>query len=82
MRLTRKHIGQIFDVRGGDGSWVYQLMDVRKGELLFYGFAADRYEIDDAKYNDWQPFEPQKWWSKTHKKMGWQIGRRSIYKNA
>lgn len=60
MELAKKHIGGLYDCRGSDGSWAYQLIDVKKGELLFYVFGSlGRYEIDSAKTNDWRPFKPQ-----------------------
>lgn len=70
MKLTKKNIGQLFDVRGADGSWAYQLLDIRKGELLFYvfGSAPARYEIDSQKVNDWFPFKPRK------RESTWDIG--------
>lgn len=78
MRLTKKHIGQLFDIDHGDGSWLYQLMDVKDGKLLFYSFSATGYEIEPQnKYDDWRPFNPQTWWSKAHVKMGWNIAKRT-----
>jgi len=59
MKLTKKHIGQLFDNRGSDGSWAYILVDVKGGDLLFI-VAGDtrRFEIDTNRYGDWRPFKP------------------------
>lgn len=73
MKLTRKHIGRLFDAEGADGSWCYQLVDVKGGELLFYKFDGS-YEIESNTFNDWQPFKPRKAWK--WKKTGWTTGRR------
>lgn len=61
MKLTKKHLWGLYDVRGSDGSWAYQLIGVKKGKLLFYVFGSypPRYEIDQQTYTDWRPFEPQ-----------------------
>lgn len=56
MKLSKKHIGQVFDVRGGDGSWHYILLDKKKDDLLFYT-SNGKYTIDTNKYSDWQPFK-------------------------
>lgn len=74
MRLTKKHIGQLFDNHGADGSWCYQLVDVKGKELLFY--TSGRYEIDSNKYADWRLFKPVKF-SKEWIDLGWQTGRRT-----
>jgi len=74
MRLNKKHIGQLFDVRGSDGSWFYQLVDVKGSDLLFY--CDGNYEIDTNKYADWRPFG-----CKEHTKKeivyGWKTARRA-----
>lgn len=72
MKLFKKHIGQLFDNRGADGSWYYLLVDVKKDKLLFY--YNGKYEIDSNRYADWRPFEialP----SKKEIKLGWKTGR-------
>lgn len=75
MKLTKKHIGGLFDVKGSDGSWVYQLVDIRKGKLLFYAFGG--WEItSQRKYNDWTVFKPVKRWTKRQIKYGWETGRK------
>jgi len=70
MKLTKKHIGQLFD-NYGDGSWMYQLVDVnKKGHLLFWSFTCDGFVIDD--HTDWQPFVPNvNLWSEKQIKEGW-----------
>lgn len=76
MRLTKKDIGQLFDNRGADGSWHYQLVDIKGKELLFYS-SSGRFEIDSNKFSDWRPFEP----ALPHKeiiKNGWKTGRRYV----
>lgn len=78
MKLTKKHIGQLFDNRGSDGSWAYQLVAIKGKELLFYVLGDSRYEVDSNKYNDWRPFEPQ---IELHRKdrivQEWRIARRA-----
>jgi hypothetical protein len=76
MKLTKKHIGQLFDVNGGDGSWCYELIDVKGNDLLFYTFAG-RHEIDSNKFKDWRPFVPTYHMNKKWVKLGWETGRRS-----
>lgn len=79
MKLTKRHINELFDVEGGDGSWVYQLVDVSKTELLFYCFGSCRYEIEPKnKFKDWRRFKPQAH-KESHVKYGWTIGRRDAY---
>lgn len=57
MKLNKKHIGQFFDVRGADESWVYQLVDIKDGKLLCRVFSNRyEYEFDTNKYSDWRPF--------------------------
>ena len=76
MKLTKKHIGRLFDVSGSDGSWCYLLLDIKKGELLFYGMDG-KYEIHSNKYYDWRPFlSGQLTNKKRHIELGWQTGRR------
>ncbi len=75
MKLTRKHIGKLFD-NDADGSWVYQLIDIKGKELLFYSFTQADYEIDTNKYADWKPFKPRNPWPKEWIKYGWNVGRR------
>ncbi len=73
MKLFKKHIGQVFDVAGGDGSWWYRLIDVKKKRLLFQDNSG-RYWIEDQnKYHDWRNIDDQ-----VHKvlvKEGWKTGR-------
>lgn len=76
MKLTKKHIGQLFDIHGSDGSWCYELIDVKRGELLFYGFGG-RHEIEKAGYRDWRPFVPRYHLNKDWIKYGWETGRRA-----
>jgi hypothetical protein len=77
MRLTKKHIGGLYDVHGSDGSWAYQLVDIKNKELLFHVFGSDgQYEIEAQSQHDWRPFKPQlrhlNW-----DIAGWETGRRS-----
>ena len=76
MTLTKKHIGKLFDVSGGDGSWCYQLVDIKGKELLFYCFTRGEYEVDTNKYKDWRPFKPTNPWPKEWLKWGWERARR------
>jgi len=73
MKLTQKHIGQLVD-NGSDGSWVYQLVDIKKGRLLFYAFDGT-YVIDTNKFQDWRLFKPLKQFPKTWIQQGWEIPR-------
>lgn len=75
MKLTRKHIGQLFNVAGADGSWVYQLADVKKGWLLFYDFRGSYYKERTGEHHDWQPFTPEKWWSNGQLAYGWRTAK-------
>ena len=74
MKLTKKHIGQLFDV-GGDGSWVYQLVDIKKGWLLFYDFNGRYVKERVGSYSDWRKFIPQNPWPKDWQRYGWTIAR-------
>ncbi len=69
MKLTKKHIGKLFDVDGSDGSWCYLLVDVKGKELLCYGMNGT-YAICTNKYADWRPFKPQKF-----KRLFWILGK-------
>jgi hypothetical protein len=74
MKLQRKHIGQLFGLRSSDGSWVYQLVDVKKGWLLFYTFHAGEHSYYKERVNshsDWIRFEPVNPWPKNWKEYGW-----------
>ena len=74
MRLTKKNIGQLFDVDGGDGSWCYQLIAVKGKNLLFYTFNNQhQYDIGSNHFNDWRPFEPQEF-SQQNIAYGWKEG--------
>lgn len=70
MRLTKKDIGKLFDVVGGDGSWIYQLIAVKKGKLLFYSFDGT-YRVDLACFNDYRPFRPRKEFPESWVNAGW-----------
>lgn len=73
MRLSKKHIGQLFDTVGGDGSWVYELIDIKKGKNLFYSFDGTYYS-DPNKMSDWRPFKTQKF-PKNWVHFGWCIAK-------
>jgi hypothetical protein len=77
MRLTKRHIGGVFDCRGSDGSWVYQLIDIKGKELLFSVIGTTRYEVDTNKYGDWRPFKPQPVDSR-RVEWGWKDARRPL----
>lgn len=60
MKLSKKHIGKLFDNHGADGSWAYQLVDIRAGWLLFNVVGDSlRYEAEPNTYADWRVFKPQ-----------------------
>lgn len=77
MKLTKKHIGGLFACRGSDGSWVYQLVDVKKDWLLFYSFSShiSYYKERKGAYSDWMPFESLKPWPKRWLERGWSEAR-------
>lgn len=75
MKLTKKHIGKLF-TNGGDGSWVYQLVDIKKGKLLFYSF-DNKYAIETNKFADWEHFKSRNPFPKEWTKRGWDRARRS-----
>lgn len=70
MKLLKKHIGQLFDVAGGDGSWVYQLVAVNKTHLLFYAFGG-KYWKEKKGRTDWRRFRPMKSWRLNWVERGW-----------
>ena len=73
MKLTKKHIGQIFDVDGSDGSWWYRLLDVKNKRLLFQDNDGKYWIEDQGRYHDWKPIGDE-----VHKKNvreGWKKGR-------
>jgi len=72
MKLTKKHIGQLFDVQGGDGSWVYQLIDIKKKEILFYSMSGEYWAFPNI-HHDWRPFKPQMF---RDAKDAWNMARR------
>ena len=74
MKLTVTHIGQLFD-NNGDGSWVYQLVDVNKTHLLFYAFDGKYVKDRRNGQYDWQPFKPTRPWPKNWLKVGWQTAK-------
>ena len=61
MKLSKKHLWGLYDVRGSDGSWAYQLIGVERKKLLFYVFGSypPRYEIESTSETDWRVFKPQ-----------------------
>ncbi len=77
MKLTKKHLNQLFDCIGGDGSWYYQLVAVRKGKLLFnVNGEPRRFDISSDSYNDWRRITNVRMFSKSEIKWGWKNGRR------
>lgn len=74
MKLNRKHIGQLFDNHGADGSWCYQLVAIKRGRLLFYDFHGG-YVLDSNKYADWRHFQPVNPFPANWIKYGWTIAK-------
>ncbi len=74
MKLTKKHIGGLFHIQGSDGSWVYQLVAVKRGWLLFYSFGGQYYK-EKVGATDWAQFEPTNPWPKDRVEYGWTIAR-------
>lgn len=66
MKLTRKHIGQLFDTTSGDGTWCIQLLDVDGAYILFNDYGTDKYWIQHNRFKDWTKFEPKQ---KTRKEV-------------
>jgi hypothetical protein len=75
VKLTKKHIGGLFDVQNSDGTWFYQLLDVSRCELLFRDMDG-KYEIESRRHSDWRIFTPTKFTAKNVAE-GWKTGRRS-----
>lgn len=75
MKLSHKHIGGLFHVQGSDGSWVYQLVDVWRGWLLFYGFDGKYVKEKVGQHNDWERFVPTKPWPRKWIALGWQTAK-------
>lgn len=76
MKLTRKHIGGLFDVRGGDGSWAHQLIDVKNGDLLFYAMDGKFWIEKQGAHDDWRPFKKREP-DPSLVKYGWQHAKRT-----
>lgn len=72
MRLTKKHIGGLFQTFGADGSWHYQLLDIKDGMNLFYS-SSGRYEIEPNSHSDWESAGLK--FDKIHIRNGWKYGR-------
>lgn len=77
MYLTKKHIGKLVHTAGSDGSWVYQVIDIRDGWALFYSF-DNRYWKENIKlHDDWRIFKPQPW-SKGWIERGWETAKETL----
>lgn len=72
MKLTKKHIGGVFDVRGSDGSWAYVLVDIKGKEALFYSIGGDFWALEN-KWDDWRPYKPQEFRTREE---AWKMARR------
>lgn len=75
MKLTKKDIGKLFDCAGADGSWAYQLIDIKGKELLFYSFGGDYWAFKHT-YTDWRPFVAKEFRTK---KDSWAMARRETF---
>lgn len=71
MKLTKKHVGSLFNVEGSDGSWVYQLVAVSRTHLLFYDFHGTYVKERKGEHKDWLQFEPTNPWPESWVKYGW-----------
>jgi hypothetical protein len=71
MKLTKKHIGGLYNTKESDGSWVYQLVDVQDGWLLFYTFNGKFWKERVGAHKDWQRFARPPWLRKD-KQEGWE----------
>lgn len=67
MRLTKKHINQLFTVGDPDGSWAYHLVDVKNGKLLFYDVGSGDFLIESQFTDDWIPYQPLIGWTSISK---------------
>lgn len=74
MRLAKKHIGKLFDVKGSDGSWAYQLVDVWRTWLLFYDLSGN-YVKEKNGHTDWRYFKPRKPWPIKWRVKGWETAK-------
>lgn len=72
MKLRRKHIGGIFDVRGGDGSWAYVFVAMKGKQKLFYNLHGE-YWVDDRDDDDWRRFKTKL--NERHIEYGWKSAR-------
>lgn len=74
MKLTKRHIGGLFTCAGADGSWVYQLIDIKQGWLLFYNFGSANipyYKEKVGQHKDWFKFVPLNPWPNNWLEYGW-----------
>ncbi len=72
MELNKSHVGGLFTTKGADGTWVYQLVDVKGGWLLFYDFDGKYEKERQGNHRDWQVFKPTTPWPKKWKQYGWE----------
>jgi len=76
MKLSKKHIGQLFDCEGGDGSWCWLLLDVKGKDLLFYSMSG-KFWIDNNKYGDWRRFSGDVAVGQSWTDKGWKQAKKS-----
>ena len=57
MKLIKKHIGQVFEVDGSDGSWWYRLLDIKRGKLLFQDNDGNYWVEKQSKHHDWRSID-------------------------
>ncbi len=72
MKLTKRHINQLFTNDLSDGSWIYQLVDIKKEKLLFYSFAETTFVQETNKFADWRFFKPVNIINTYWGKRGWE----------
>ena len=59
MKLLKKHIGLVFDVEGGDGSWWFRLLAIKKRRLLFQDSQGKYWIESQDRFHDWRPIDEQ-----------------------
>ncbi len=75
MKLTKKHIGKIFNNIFAYKSWIYQLVDIKREKLLFYSFNSNTFMQSTNKSDSWRYFKPVDIIKVPWGKHGWEISK-------
>lgn len=74
MKLTKRHIGRLFDIEGADGSWAYMLADVNRWGYLFYAVGDGRWWKEKKGQKDWREINVNDdAWALSKTELGWEI---------